>query len=89
MAALTDLSGWIEPFSGLSTGTRSDRLCDAEANRFLDEQVSDFFAAFVLRAELEARAGGNPSWNTDVDYRDASHFPSTTPRCANWTTRPA
>jgi hypothetical protein len=41
-----------------------------EANQFLDEQVSDFFAAFVLRAELEARAGGNPSWNTDVDYRE-------------------
>lgn len=24
---------------------------------------------FALRAELEARAGGNPSWNTGVDYR--------------------
>ena len=27
-----------------------------------------FFFEFGLRAELEARAGGNPSWNTGVDY---------------------
>jgi hypothetical protein len=38
-------------------------------NQFLwDEQV-DFPFAFALRAELEARAGGNVSWNTGVDYR--------------------
>jgi hypothetical protein len=28
----------------------------------------DFPFGFALRAELEARAGGNPSWNTGVDY---------------------
>jgi hypothetical protein len=29
----------------------------------------DFPFLFLLRAELEARAGGNPSWNTGVNYR--------------------
>jgi len=67
VAALTDLSGWIDPFSPEPGPTD---YVTQEANQFLDEQVSDFFAAFVLRAELEARAGGNPSWNTDVDYRE-------------------
>lgn len=28
----------------------------------------DFPFIFAFRAELEARAGGNPSWNTGVDY---------------------
>ena len=28
----------------------------------------DFPFIFALRAELEARAGGNPSWNTGVNY---------------------
>ncbi len=30
---------------------------------------ADFLFVFLFRAELEARAGGNPSWNTGVDYR--------------------
>ena len=28
----------------------------------------DFPFVFALRAELEARAGGNPSWTTGVNY---------------------
>jgi hypothetical protein len=28
----------------------------------------DFPFGFALRAELEARVGGNPSWNTGVNY---------------------
>ncbi len=31
-------------------------------------QQEHFLFGFGLRAELEARAGGNPSWNTGVDY---------------------
>jgi hypothetical protein len=38
-------------------------------NQFLWDQQVDFPFAFALRAELEARAQGNPSWNTGVDYR--------------------
>src|SRR5207248_72019 len=30
-----------------------------------------FSYVFAYRAELEQRAGGNPSWNTGVDYRQA------------------
>jgi pimeloyl-ACP methyl ester carboxylesterase len=68
VAALTDLSRWIDPFSPEPGPTD---YVTQEANQFLEfEQVFDFFAFFVLRAELEARAGGNPSWNTDVDYRE-------------------
>src|SRR5262249_23256847 len=68
VAALIDLSGWIDPFSPEPGSTD---YVTQEANQFLEfQQVFDFFAFFYLRAELEARAGGNPSWNTDVDYRE-------------------
>ena len=40
-----------------------------EQNQFLWESQVDFAFAFFARAELEARAGGNPSWNTGVNYR--------------------
>jgi hypothetical protein len=39
-------------------------------NQFLWDAHVDFPFLFALRAELEARAGGNPSWNTDVNYRE-------------------
>jgi pimeloyl-ACP methyl ester carboxylesterase len=64
-AALGDLPGWFFPTS--SEPARSD-FTSQEANQFLwDEQV-DFPFVFAFRAELEARAGGNVSWNTGVDY---------------------
>jgi hypothetical protein len=37
-------------------------------NQFLWDQQVDFPFAFAFRAELEARAQGNVSWNTGVDY---------------------
>jgi hypothetical protein len=39
-------------------------------NQFLWDQQIDFPFVFAFRAELEARAGGNVSWNTRVDYRN-------------------
>jgi hypothetical protein len=39
-----------------------------EANQFLWGSQVTFPFVFAFRAELEARAGGNPSWNTNVDY---------------------
>ena len=39
-----------------------------EANQFQALQVQVAFV-FGFRAELEHRAGGNPTWNTGVDYR--------------------
>ena len=68
VAALIDLSGWIDPFSPEPGSTD---YVTQEANQFLEfQQGADFFAFFPIRAELEARAGGNPSFNTDVDYRE-------------------
>ena len=68
VAALMDLSGWIDPFSPEPGSTD---YVTQEANQFLTfQQGISFFAFFHIRAELEARAGGNPSWNTDVDYRE-------------------
>src|SRR5260370_13943923 len=40
-----------------------------ELNQFLWQQQVDFPFVFAFRAELEARARGNVSWNTGVDYR--------------------
>lgn len=65
-AALGDLPGWFDPIS--PEPSRTD-FASQEANQFLWDQNIDFPFVFALRAELEARAGGNVSWNTGVDYR--------------------
>jgi pimeloyl-ACP methyl ester carboxylesterase len=68
--ALGDLPGWFAP---LSPEPAASDFASQEMNQFLwDEQV-DFPFAFALRAELEARAQGNVSWNTGVDYRRQLH----------------
>jgi hypothetical protein len=65
-SALGDTPGWFTP---LSPEPAPNDFAGQLANQILwDEQV-DFPFVFALRAELEARAGGNVSWNTDVDYR--------------------
>jgi len=64
-AALADLPGWFDPLS--PEPPRTD-YADQIANQFLWLAEVDFPFAFALRAELEARAGGNPSWNTGVNY---------------------
>ena len=65
-AALSDLPGWFDPTSPEPSGAD---FMSQEANQFLWDQQVDFPFVFALRAELEARAGGNVSWNTGVDYR--------------------
>ncbi len=65
-AALTDIPGWFVP---ASPEPASKDFTAQEQNQFLWESLIDFRFAFFARAELEARAGGNPSWNTGVDYR--------------------
>jgi pimeloyl-ACP methyl ester carboxylesterase len=66
VAALIDSPGWIDPFSPPPCPTCYAAL---EANQFVSlAQDLNFALYFALRAELEARAGGNPSWNTGVDY---------------------
>jgi pimeloyl-ACP methyl ester carboxylesterase len=65
VAALGDVPGWFTPLS--PEPARGD-FASQEANQFQWETQVDFAFVFALRAELEARAGGNPSWNTGVDY---------------------
>lgn len=65
-AALGDTPGWFTPTS--PEPARTD-FADQLANQIEWDGQVDFPFAFAFRAELEARAGGNPSWNTGVDYR--------------------
>jgi pimeloyl-ACP methyl ester carboxylesterase len=64
-AALADTPGWFTP---LSAEPASGDVTAQEANQYeWDSQVT-FPFVFDFRAELESRAGGNPSWNTGVNY---------------------
>jgi pimeloyl-ACP methyl ester carboxylesterase len=65
-AALGNLPGWFTPLSPEPAATD---YASQEENQFLWEQNVDFPFVFAFRAELEARAGGNVSWNTGVDFR--------------------
>ena len=64
-AALADTPGWFAPTSPEPAATD---YADQEANQFLWDTQVTFPFIFAFRAELEARAGGNPSWNTGVNY---------------------
>jgi pimeloyl-ACP methyl ester carboxylesterase len=66
VSALGDGPGWFDPLSPEPAPTD---FAGQEMNQFLWDQQVDFPFAFAFRAELEARALGNPSWNTHVDYR--------------------
>lgn len=68
VAALGHLPGWFNPL--LAEPAANDYV-GREANQASWESL-DFSYVFGYRAELEHRAGGNPSWNTGVDYRQ--HF---------------
>ncbi len=65
VAALVDSPGWVEPLLPKPDPTDYATL---EANQQISLVGFDFFLSFYLRAELEKRARGNPSWNTGVDY---------------------
>jgi pimeloyl-ACP methyl ester carboxylesterase len=65
VAALGDTPGWFTPLSPEPAPTD---FAAQEANQALWGQNVTFPFAFAFRAELEARAGGNPSWNTGVEY---------------------
>ena len=63
--AMGDLPGWFTP---LSKEPGRKQFVKQEANQYLWDSQVDFPFIFALRAELEFRAGGNPSWNTGVNY---------------------
>ena len=66
VGAVSDLPGWFDPTAPEPAATD---FAARETNQFLWQQQVDFPFGFAFRAELEARAQGNPSWNAGVDYR--------------------
>jgi pimeloyl-ACP methyl ester carboxylesterase len=64
-SALGDVPGWFNPASPEPAATD---YVTQEANQFLWETQVDGPFAYLLRAELEARAGGNVSWTTGVNF---------------------
>jgi len=66
-AALSDTPGW---FTSLSPEPVATDYASQEENQFLWDAEVDFPFVFAFRAELEARAGGNVSWTTGVDFRE-------------------
>jgi pimeloyl-ACP methyl ester carboxylesterase len=65
-STLGDTPGWFDPGAPEPAG---DDFAAQQANQVEWANKPDFIFVFAFRAELEARAGGNPSWNTGVDYR--------------------
>jgi pimeloyl-ACP methyl ester carboxylesterase len=65
VAALGDVPGWFTPGSPEPAPNDST---DEEANQYLWASRVDFPFLFSLRANLEAMAGGNPSWDTGVNF---------------------
>ena len=65
VAALSDTPGWFIPLSPEPAATD---YAAQEQNQFLWDTEVTFPFVLELRAELEARAGGNVSWNTGVNY---------------------
>jgi pimeloyl-ACP methyl ester carboxylesterase len=65
VAALADTPGWFTPLSPEPAATD---YAAQEANQYLWDTEVTFPFIFDFRAELEGRAGGNPSWNTGVNY---------------------
>jgi dienelactone hydrolase len=64
VAALNDTPGWANP-------TAPEPAPDDYTARQLNQYANlngTFAFPFAFRADLEARAGGNPSWNLGVDY---------------------
>ena len=65
VAALAGLPGWFDP--ALPEPGPLDYAAQ-EVSQFRWLSQVDLSFSFDYRADLEQRAGGNPSWNTDVDY---------------------
>jgi pimeloyl-ACP methyl ester carboxylesterase len=66
-SAMGDTPGWFDP---ASAEPAEDDFAAQQQNQFRWAANVDFAFVFFLRAELEFRAAGNPSWNTGVDYRE-------------------
>jgi hypothetical protein len=65
VAALGDVPGWFTP---LTPEPAANDVTAQEQNQFLWEAEVDFPFGFDFRAEMEGRAGGNPSWTIGVNF---------------------
>jgi pimeloyl-ACP methyl ester carboxylesterase len=65
-SALFNLPTWSDPTAAEPGPTDYEAQ---EQNQYNELQTQLLFV-FGFRQELESRAGGNPTWNTGVDYRD-------------------
>jgi hypothetical protein len=75
VSAMSDTPGWFTP--GSPEPAAADYTAQ-EANQFDWASQVTFPFVFDFRAELEARAGGNPSWTTGVNF--ATELASSTDR---------
>ena len=65
ITALADIPGWYDPFTPEPASTD---FTTQQENQFQWER--DFYLVqFEIRADQEMIVGGNPSWNTGVNYR--------------------
>jgi len=65
VSALGDTPGWFNPLSPEPSATD---FATQEQNQYQWGSQVTFPFVFDFRANLEANAGGNPSWNTGVNY---------------------
>jgi len=66
-AAVGNIPDWHDP---LSAKPASDDLAARFEHQVRWFEEPGLYVYFLLRAQVEARAGGNPSWNTGVDYEN-------------------
>ena len=66
-AAMADLPGWFEPKGKEPDPTDLGGWTTAIDQWFTNSLIP---AAFALPFDFERRAGGNPSWNTGVNYHE-------------------
>ena len=64
-ATVADVPGW---YDAEDARPAASDYAGRELSQFTWDARLDFYFGFFLRQELEQRAGGNPSWNTGVDY---------------------
>lgn len=66
-AAVGNVPGWHDPRSAQpATGDFEAR----QRNQYAWFEKVCFLVFFLARRQVEMQAGGNPSWNTEVDYRE-------------------
>lgn len=66
-AAVGNIPGWHDPTSVEPAPTD---FVARQRNQFAWFDSVGFLVFFLARKQVEMQAGGNPSWNTGVDYRE-------------------